>query len=456
MLRLITTVGSKGNGLEQFEGPRHVAALPDGGVCVVDGLNQRLLMLDAEGGYTDSIEGLAAPTGVAVAGDLLYVAESTGAHRVSCRRLSSGTLLSEVGGLGSGDGELHGPQCVVLSGAAAPTPRHATPRHATPRPFRPLLPLPLHATARHHAPPRATTRHHATASPAARRRRAAARRRVGQQPRLRLRAREPTLPAAHRRHARRGRRPGKSSAPGEMDPNLHLHPHLHPHPHPNPDPKPNPIQVGGSAPGEMDEPSDLAVHKGEVFVADTSSSTLKARRPGSGRPGHTHGSRRPRALRAAPLWASVSGSAQCRPGAFPRRRQKQCNRLRPCRWNHRINVYGLEDGAFRRTFGRRGAAAGEFTYPTGIDVADSRVYTTERMGGEANRRVQVLSLDGEPLQELLPARYGRRVARRGGQLHGICVDASGERVWVSDSGMHMVHLLTTAPGAYSPAVLPVG
>ena len=153
-------------------------------------------------------------------------------------------------------------------------------------------------------PPRATTRHHATASPAARRRRAAARRRVGQQPRLRLRAREPTLPAAHRRHARRGRRPGKSSAPGEMDPNLHLHPHLHPHPHPNPDPKPNPIQVGGSAPGEMDEPSDLAVHKGEVFVADTSSSTLKARRPGSGRPGHTHGSRRPRALRAAPLWAS--------------------------------------------------------------------------------------------------------------------------------------------------------
>ena len=38
----------------------------------------------------------------------------------------------------------------------------------------------------------------------------------------------------------------------------------------------------------------------------------------------------------------------------------------------------------------------------------------------------------------------------------LALDASGERVWVSDSGMHMVHLLTTAPGAYSPAVLPVG
>ena len=39
-------------------------------------------------------------------------------------------------------------------------------------------------------------------------------------------------------------------------------------------------------------------------------------------------------------------------------------------------------------------------------------------------------------------------------LHGICVD--GERVWVTDSGMHMVHLLTTAPSGYAPAELPVG
>ena len=221
-LRLIATVGSKGSGLDQFQGPRHIAALPDGGVCVVDGLNQRVVLLDVEGCCTDSLEGLAAPTGVAVAGDLLYVAESTGAHRVSCRRLSDGKLLREVGGLGSGDGELHGPQCVVLSGASTPrratprhatqrraasrraTQRHATPRHAHATAFRPLLPLPPAATARHGT--------HGTL-PAARRRRAASRRGVGQQPRLRLRAREPTLPAAHRGHAGRGRRPGKSSAP---------------------------------------------------------------------------------------------------------------------------------------------------------------------------------------------------------------------------------------------------
>ena len=160
-LRLIATVGSKGSGLDQFEGPRHIAALPDGGVCVVDGLNQRVVLLDVEGCCTDSLEGLAAPTGVAVAGDLLYVAESTGAHRVSCRRLSDGKLLREVGGLGSGDGELHGPQCVVLSGAS--TPRHATPRHATQR-----RAASRRATQRH-ATPRHATRHGVSpaASPAA-------------------------------------------------------------------------------------------------------------------------------------------------------------------------------------------------------------------------------------------------------------------------------------------------
>ena len=156
-LRLIATVGSKGSGLDQFEGPRHIAALPDGGVCVVDGLNQRVALLDVEGCCTDSLEGLAAPTGVAVAGDLLYVAESTGAHRVSCRRLSDGKLLREVGGLGSGDGELHGPQCVVLSGAS--TPRHATPRHATPRRVAPRNATQRRAASRHATPRRATPQH---------------------------------------------------------------------------------------------------------------------------------------------------------------------------------------------------------------------------------------------------------------------------------------------------------
>ena len=33
--------------------------------------------------------------------------------------------------------------------------------------------------------------------------------------------------------------------------------------------------MGGSAPGEMDEPCDLAVHEDEVFVADTRSSAVR-------------------------------------------------------------------------------------------------------------------------------------------------------------------------------------
>ena len=87
---------------------------------------------------------------------------------------------------------------------------------------------------------------------------------------------------------------------------------MDPKPNPDPNPNPNPNQVGGSAPGEMDEPSDLAVHKGEVFVADTRSSRLKlVARAAAGLA--THGSRRPRAVRAAALWAP----------------EQRCRRLRP-------------------------------------------------------------------------------------------------------------------------------
>lgn len=289
--------------LGEFDGPRGIAPLPGGGACVVDGLNDRVQLLDAEGDAVGTIEGLSCPTGVAVHGDRLYISESTGAHRVTCRRLSDGALIGSVGGLGSGDGELHGPQCVAVAGEQLLVAEWGNSRVS-------VFDRDTMAFVRH----------------------------IGQ-----------TLDD-------------------------------------NGDPE------GGDAPGQLDEPSDLAVSGDELFVADT--------------------------------------------------------------WNHRICVFGLTDGAFRRCFGRRGAGRGEFTYPTGIACADGRVYTTERMGGDANRRVQELSLEGAPLQELLPSHIGRRVARRGGQLHGICVD--GDRVWVTDSGMHMVHLLTTAEDAYAPPALQVG
>ena len=115
-LRLLRSVGSPGSALGQFSGPRHVSPTGDGGCCVVDGLNERLVMLDHDLRAVRSIDGLSTPTGVAIVGDELFVAESTGAHCVSRLRLSDGELLCSAGGLGEGDGDLHDPQCLALAG----------------------------------------------------------------------------------------------------------------------------------------------------------------------------------------------------------------------------------------------------------------------------------------------------------------------------------------------------
>ena len=125
---------------------------------------------------------------------------------------------------------------------------------------------------------------------------------------------------------------------------------------------------GGSSPGELDQPCGVACHGDEVFVADT--------------------------------------------------------------WNHRVSIFDRRDGSFLRTFGERGSAPGKFNYPCGIETAHGRVYVTERTG----KRVQSLSFEGEPLQ-VLPAPCD-------GWLYGICAD--GDRLWVTSSNQHCVHLLTVA------------
>ena len=61
--------GSRGDALGSFNAPRHVAALPNGGTCVVDGLNQRVQIFDANSRPLRTIDGLEEPTGVAVAPD---------------------------------------------------------------------------------------------------------------------------------------------------------------------------------------------------------------------------------------------------------------------------------------------------------------------------------------------------------------------------------------------------
>lgn len=137
-LRLVQTVGGYGSALGRFDGPRHIAALPGGGVCVVDGMNERVQVIDAEARCVRSVDGLVAPTGVAFERDTLWWAESTGRHRVRRLRLSARSVATaarsgvgrrrvdvgrpwahaatSAGGLGDGDGELHDPQCLAVAG----------------------------------------------------------------------------------------------------------------------------------------------------------------------------------------------------------------------------------------------------------------------------------------------------------------------------------------------------
>ena len=88
--------------------------------------------------------------------------------------------------------------------------------------------------------------------------------------------------------------------------------------------------------------------------------------------------------------------------------------------NHRVQVFAAEDGAFRRAFGRRGDAPGEFARPVAVAVARGRLLVGEFTG----KRCQVLSLHGVPLQLLTTLADG--VPAR---LSGFAVDEDGGRVF---------------------------
>ena len=62
--------------------------------------------------------------------------------------------------------------------------------------------------------------------------------------------------------------------------------------------------------------------------------------------------------------------------------------------NHRIQQFNVQTGNFVKSFGKRGTRDGEFQSPLGVCVDDEgRVIVADYR----NYRVQVLSLDGEPL-----------------------------------------------------------
>ena len=86
--------------------------------------------------------------------------------------------------------------------------------------------------------------------------------------------------------------------------------------------------------------------------------------------------------------------------------------------NHGVLVFRQSDGASVRRIGRAdfepGTAPGEFNSPIGIAAAHNRLYVSEHLG----RRIQVLSVDGSPLQVVPTPFYN----------HRLCVD--GDLVWV--------------------------
>ena len=106
--------------------------------------------------------------------------------------------------------------------------------------------------------------------------------------------------------------------------------------------------------------------------------------------------------------------------------------------NHRIVVCRHTDGAHVRCIGkagqtrkeRKGTDSGEFINPVGVAIGHGRLYVSERVG----RRIQVLTLEGLPLQVLdLPD---------GGMLGSLCVDDT--RIWClgHGAGTAQMHLLT--------------
>ena len=103
----------------------------------------------------------------------------------------------------------------------------------------------------------------------------------------------------------------------------------------------------------------------------------------------------------------------------------------------RISVYS-PDGSFLRAFGSPGRKPGSFLKLTGIAVSTNRLFTAEERGVDFVGRVQVLTLDGLPLQVLPINTCGSPTAIcvSGQYVHVVCGVADSreallcERLWL--------------------------
>lgn len=112
--------------------------------------------------------------------------------------------------------------------------------------------------------------------------------------------------------------------------------------------------------------------------------------------------------------------------------------------NHRVAVYS-EVGCFARSIGgeggKGGQAPGMFNEPEGLTVAHGCLVVSEAAGC----RLQVLTLQGTPLQVVTPDGSGR--------LAGVCCSADGNKIFVEDFYLDtLTSLSLAAKGRYGCAV----
>lgn len=117
----IRIIGELRNGDKpyRFDRPQDCLFLPNGDICVADTDNFRLQIVSRSGFYVREVRldgGTSCPTGVAFAGEHLYVVEH-GAHRICKLRhsSSSGHRHAVAGSWGGGDGELRHPWGVAVA-----------------------------------------------------------------------------------------------------------------------------------------------------------------------------------------------------------------------------------------------------------------------------------------------------------------------------------------------------
>ena len=108
----------------RFDRPHDAIFLPNGDICVADCDNFRLQIVSREGYFANESSsrevrltgGTSCPTGVALAGESLFVVEH-GSHQVSKlrRQSNSGHRHAIAGGWGGGDGQLRHPWSVAVA-----------------------------------------------------------------------------------------------------------------------------------------------------------------------------------------------------------------------------------------------------------------------------------------------------------------------------------------------------